>query len=197
MQPVATSVNRPMAWRYGISFIVGFTAWFCLSDHFFHVRTGILSYHWAPMIDGQSVAIAGFFLFLGIVGWVGYWWLAAFWDGNPAPSWGYIAYTLAAMTALYYASGQFGNTHHWPFFWAVAALLMLRVLVEGRGHLLATLLACLFLLGGWFAEGIVIYMGMLDYAQADLFGMPAWLMVQYPHGLFFGMACARKARAAR
>jgi hypothetical protein len=192
----ATGANRSTAWRYGFCFVVAFTVWFCLGDHFFHVRTGILTYHWAPMIDGQSVGTLGFMLLLAVVGWVGYWWLAAFWDSEPPPSWGYIAYTLAAMTVVYYASGQFGSSHHWMFFWVTAGLLALRVLVEGRGHLLATLLACFFLLGGWFTEGLFILMGMHSYAQPDVFGMPAWLIVQFPHGLFFGIACARKARAA-
>jgi hypothetical protein len=198
VQPVATGPNRSTAfWRGGIFFILAFTVWGCLGDHFFHVRTGTLTYHWAPMIDGQSVAVAGFFLFLAVVGWVGYWRLAAFWDGAAPPSWGYVAYSLVAMTAVYAASGQYGDSHHWVFFWAAAGLLAVRVVAEGRGHLRATLLACLFLLGGWFAEGVVIYMGMFDYARPDVFGMPAWLIVQYPHGAFFGLACARKARTAR
>ena len=197
VQSVATGRNRSTAWRYGISFIVAFTVWFCLGDHFFHVRTGILTYHWKPMIDGQSVAIAAFFFALTVVGWLGYWWFAKFWDGEAPPSWGYVASTLVALTVLYAASGQYGNSHPREFFWVVAGLWVLRVLVEGRGHPLATIAACLFVTCAVFAEAAVIFLGMWDYARPDVLGIPAWLIPQYLHGAFLGVAVARKARAAR
>jgi hypothetical protein len=170
--------------------------WFCLGDHFFHVRTGTLTYHWEPTIDGQSIAIAAFFFTLAVVGWLGYWWFAGFWDGDAPPSWGYIAFTLVAVTVLYWASGRYGNSHPWTFFWAVAGLWVLRVLIEGRGHPLATIAASLFVTTAVFAEAFVIYLGMWDYAQPDVMGIPAWLIPQYLHGAFLGLAVARKARAA-
>lgn len=196
-QSVATGPRRSAAWRYGIAFIVGFAMWFVLGDHFFHVRTGTLTYHWEPMIGGQSIAIVAFFLTLSVIGWLGYWWFAAYWDGDAPPSWGYVAFNLVALTVLYWASGRYGDNHPWEFIWVVGGVWVLRVLVEGRGHALATIAACLFVTGGVFAEAAVIFLGMWDYAQPDVLGIPAWLIPQYLHGAFLGLAFARKARAAR
>lgn len=184
-------------WRHGAGFVVVFTVVFILGDHFFHVRTGILTYRWEPMIDGQSVAAVIFWLMLAISGWPGFWLLARFWDGDPEPSWGYVALCFAISTVTYAASGEFGYSRYWTFFWVVAGILVLRILVEGRGHLLAMVLACVYLLGGAIIEAVFIYLGMHEYARPDVLGMPAWLFVFFPFGAFLGVGWARKARAAR
>jgi hypothetical protein len=184
-------------WRYGLSFVVVFTVVFILGDHFFHVRTGILTYRWEPMVDGQSVGSVGFWLLLAVSGWPGFWLLARFWDGDAPPSWGYVALCFAISTTVYAASGQYGYSHYWTYFWVLSVILLVRILVEGRGHVLAMVLSCGYLLGGWAIEALFIKMGMHDYTRPDVLWMPAWLPVLFAYGAFLGVAWARKARAAR
>jgi hypothetical protein len=174
-----------------------FTVVFLLGDHFFHVRTGILTYNWQPKIDGQSVGSLVFWLVLATSGWLGFWWLARFWDSDAPPSWCYVAVCFAASIATYAASGRYGYSHYWSFFWIVTGILVVRVLVEGRRHLLAMLLACAYVGGGAIIEATFIYLGMHSYTRPDLLGMPAWIFVFFPYGAFFGVAWARKARATR
>lgn len=183
--------------RYGVSFVMVFTVVFLLGDHFFHVRTGILTYLWEPQVDGQSVGSVLFWLTLAISGWPGFWMLAKFWDDDPSPSWSYVALCFAISLVTYAASGQYGYSHYWLFFWVVAAILVVRIVVEGRGHVLAMLLACGYLLGGAAIEVIFIQLGMHEYERPDVLGMPAWIYVFFPFGAFLGVAWARKARAAR
>jgi hypothetical protein len=197
LPPAEVNSNRSSAfWRYGFWFVVVFTVVFILGDHFFHVRTGILTYNWEPKFDGQSVGSVIFWLTLAVSGWPGFWLLARFWDGDDPPSWTYVALCLAISTVTYWASGAYGYSHYWAFFWVVTAVLVARVLVEGRGHHVAMLVACFYLLGGAVIEAVFIKLGMHDYARPDVLGMPAWIFVFFPFGAFLGVAWARKARAA-
>jgi hypothetical protein len=195
--PVGVGSDRSGAfWRYGLGFVAVFTVVFILGDHFFHVRTGILTYHWEPKFDGQSVGSLIFWLTLAASGWPGFWLLARFWDDEDPPTWGYVALCFAISTVTYWASGAYGYSHYWTFFWVVTGVLAARVLLEGRGHPVAMLVACCYLIGGAVIEAIFIKMGMHTYARPDVLGMPAWLFVFFPFGAFLGVAWGRKARAA-
>ena len=164
--PVEMSSTRSGAfWRHGFWFVVVFTVVFILGDHFFHVRTGILTYRLGTE-DRRAVSrIGDFWMFLAVSGWPGFWLLARFWDGDAPPAWSYVALCFAISTVTYWASGAYGYSNYWTFFWIVTGVLVARVLIEGRGHHLAMVLACFYLLGGAVIEAVFIKLGMHDYAR--------------------------------
>lgn len=182
---------------YALGTIAFTTAWFLTGDHFFHVRNGILDYNWAPMVDGQSVWVAAFFLGGAIALWAIHWPIAGAWDREPAPGWASIAWSFVVLTGLYFASGQLGNTHPTALLLGASGLWVVRVLVEERRHRAVLVFASVIAGLGAFVEGLSSMAGLFDYADPDLLGVPFWLVACYLHAPFALLAIARRARALR
>jgi hypothetical protein len=165
--------------RYAISggAILGLTAWMTLCDRFFHLATDTVVHFWHPFMGGgQTVWVLACFG-LGATGIV----LTApkFAIGTPRPA--RFLTEVAIMTAVYAASGFFGREHVLTVTAAFTALFVIRIAVsKERGHLLA--IALLLAVAGPAFESLQWRLGMFEYTQPDVFGVPWWLIPFYANG---------------
>lgn len=164
----------------------------CLGDHFFHVRTGILRYHWAPYVDGQSVwtwlifAVASA-VFVGVAA------LVPLTDVPDSVPWPAMVDGIVLFLGAYALSGQLGATHPTLLFWALLVAWLVRIVVRPdrlwyAAHGVA--LAC----GGVVAEGLFSKAGLFDYRLQQVIDCPWWLAGLYLHGSIALLEVARGAR---
>ncbi|WP_320668667.1 hypothetical protein [Patulibacter defluvii] len=171
------------------------TLGFCVGDHFFHVRNGILSYSWEPMVDGQSVAVwpifaAGSAIIVAVARL-----LPTAWLPEKPFRWGPVLLTFALTQLGYALSGQWGNAHPWRLtaLLAVAWLVMFAFTPAKKAVLASSIL--LGVLGPFF-EGAFSAAGLFDYAHVDVFHTPLWLAALYINGGFVMVQAARGLRPA-
>ena len=182
--------------RYAMGMIVATTLLYCFGDHFFYVRMGMLEYHWAPLVDGQSVWVYLFFFGGSIIIWFLGVAFARLWQDTEAtvPSWRYIVSTFAALFAVYLFSGLIGVDHPHLYFWIMLVTFAIRLLVEERRNRAGMLAAAVVIAVGAVIEGGVAWLGLFSYAHVDVAEIPAWLIAAYLHIAFFAVAVARRAR---
>lgn len=157
--------------------VVSLTAWMTLCDRFFHLATNTVVHFWHPFIGaGQTVWVLACFG-LGATGIV----LTApkFTVDAPRPARFFVE--VALMTAIYASSGFFGHEHATAVTAAFTALFVLRFAVsKDRGRLAAV--ALLLAGAGPAFESLQWRLGMFEYTQPDVFGVPWWLIPFYANG---------------
>lgn len=172
------------------------TLMLCLGDHFFHVRTGQLSYSWSPVVDGQSVWVWPIFavaagLFVGV---------SSTWAVRNIPERFAIAPVIDTAVLFlggYALSGQLGASHPTALSIALVVAWLLRVAARGaaapaylsHGVLLA---AC-----GVVGEGLFSKAGLFDYELQQVVDCPWWLAGLYLHGSIALLEVTRAASTLR
>lgn len=156
---------------------LGLTAWMVTCDHVFHVETGTVIHRWAPQVDGQTVWVVVSFGLAALV-LVS---LAPSLAEQARPSGLRMASELGIMTLIYAASGWFGQGHPNAVFLAFAALFALRLLASGDRRALLGVAAVLAVVGPAF-ESLAWLVGMFEYAEPDVIGVPWWLFAFYANG---------------
>lgn len=179
--------------RFLIGLWAAITVTICLGDHFFHVRTGILRYHWGPFADGQSVW-AWLIFAVASAAFVGSAAVVPLKDVPRGVPWAGIIDGIALFAGAYALSGQLGDTHPTALFAALLAAWLIRIAARpadlrwyaGYGIALA---AC-----GVIGEGLFSYLGLFDYRLQQVINCPWWLAGLYLHGSVALLEAARGAR---
>lgn len=166
----------------------------CLGDHYLHLRTGMLSYNWEPLVDGQSVWV-----------WLAFAGGAAFMIGvsvavplrdHPAElAWAPIIDGAVLFLGAYALSGQLGASHPTGLFFGLALTWLVRVV--GRGTAAPTYLVhgVLLAIVGVVAEGLFSKVGLFDYQLQQVMDCPWWLAGLYLHGSIALLEINRGARS--
>lgn len=165
----------------------------CLSDHFFHLRTGRLHYNWHPFVDGQSVwawlifavAAALFITSAAVVP------LRDVPDRTPWPG---IVDALALFIGAYALSGEFGATHPTLLFWALVVAWLVRIAVRRTDRLWYAAHGVALATVGVVAEGLFSSFGLFDYQLQQVVNCPWWLAGLYLHGSIALLEVARGVR---
>lgn len=168
----------------------------CLGDHFFHLRTGILAYRWAPFVDGQSawvwlifaVAAAGFLASAAIV---------PLSDVPTHVPWPAIADSLTIFVGAYALSGQLGATHPTFLFSTLVIAWLVRVAARPADRPAYFIHGITFAAIGVLGEGTFSMMGLFDYQLQQIVHCPWWLAALYLHGSIALLEIARGAKSAQ
>lgn len=171
-----------------------FTAVLCLGDHFFHARTGILRYHWAPMVDGQSVWVwLSFAAFAAAL--VAATVAVPLTDVPATVPWARIGGSTALFVAAYGISGVVGETHPTAFFAALVVLWAVRVALLRHDRAVWIGYGIALAVVGVICEGVVSMAGLFDYRLQQIVDCPWWLAGLYLHGSFPLLQINRGAKA--
>jgi hypothetical protein len=166
----------------------------CLGDQFFHVRTGILEYHWTPLVYGQSVWVWPIFAAgataMVLVGTV----FPVTDTGLTHVPWIPIFGTSGVVVLVYFLSGQFGNTHPNEFFWAAFAVWLGRLAFQRTDRLPVVWMSLTLAVLGVVTEGLFSTAGLFVYQVRQILGWPWWLSTLYLHGGFSLLYVTRAAR---
>lgn len=166
----------------------------CLGDHFFHLRTGILGYHWAPYVDGQSIWTWLIFAVAATVFVASA--LAVPLEDVPARvPWPAIVDGLVLFMGAYALSGQLGATHPTLLFWALLVAWFVRVAVRPADRLWFAGHGVVLAVGGVVGEGVFSKLGLFDYQLQQVIDCPWWLAGLYLHGSVALLEIARGAKA--
>lgn len=166
----------------------------CIGDRLFHVRTGILEYHWTPLVGGQSVWVWPIFA-AGATAMVLVGTLFPVTDtGLTKVPWIPIFGTSGVVVVVYFLSGQFGNSHPNEFFWAVFAVWLGRLAFQRTDRLTVLWMSLTLAVLGVIAEGLFSQAGLFDYQVKQIVGCPWWLGALYLHGGFSLLYVHRGAR---
>lgn len=173
---------------------LAFSATLCLSDHYFHVRTRTLRYHWAPMVDGQSVWVGLVFGAAAVAMIAG---TLAFplSDVPPRIPWRSILGSYTVFVAAYAISGQVGATHPTALFVTLAILWLLRVALRQHDRLVYLVHGLVLALLGVVGEGLFSIAGLFDYRLQQVVDCPWWLAGLYLHGSIALLEVARGAKS--
>ena len=165
----------------------------CFGDHYCHVATGRLSYHWAPLVDGQSVWVWLIFA----VAAAAFVWGTALVPMRDVPAkvtWPALFDTATVFVTGYALSGQMGATH--PTALTVGLVVAWLVRVAARGFAPAYLVhGVVFAAIGVAGEGLFSMMGLFDYQLQQVVDCPWWLAGLYLHGSVALLEMNRSARA--
>lgn len=165
----------------------------CLSDHYFHLRTGRLAYHWVPLVDGQSVWTWLIFA-VAAGGFVGVAALVPLREVPDRVPWAGIVDASVLFVGVYALSGQLGATHPTLLFWSLVVAWLIRIAARRAdvlwyaGHGVALAVA------GVAGEGLFSQLGLLDYQLQQVVNCPWWLAGLYLHGSIALLEVARGAR---
>jgi hypothetical protein len=166
----------------------------CIGDHFFHVRTGILTYNWTPLVDGQSVWVWPIFAAgataMVLVGLI----FPVTDTGLTEVPWIPIFGTSGVVVVVYFLSGQFGNSHPNEFFWAVFGAWLVRLAFQRTDRLPVLGMSLTLAVLGVVIEGLFSMAGLFDYQVRQILGCPWWLAALYLHGGFSVLYVTRGAR---
>jgi hypothetical protein len=157
--------------------IVGLTVWMTLCDRFFHLATNTVVHFWHPFMGaGQTVWVLACFG-LGATGIV----VTApkFAVDRPRPA--RFLTEVAIMTAVYATSGFFGAEHAMTVTAGFAGLFFIRLAASQDRCPLAAI-ALLLAVSGPVFESLQWHLGMFEYTQPDVLGVPWWLIPFYANG---------------
>jgi hypothetical protein len=180
--------------RYLVTMWLGITVILSSGDHYFHVRTGILRYHWGPIVDGQSVW--AWLIFGGAA--------AAMLAGTLAfplsdvPStipWISILGATAVFIAAYAISGEFGATHPTALCVALVLLWLVRVALRPDDRLVYLAHGATLAVAGVVGEGLFSMAGLFDYRLQQVVDCPWWLGGLYLNGSIALLHIARGAES--
>lgn len=180
-------------YRFLLGMWAALTTILCVGDHFFHLRSGMLTYRWEPMVDGQSVWVWLVFavaaaLFVAI---------AAVWPLNDVPDsvpWVAIADSGVLFLGAYALSGQLGTTHPTLLFWGLVVAWLIRLAFRrDRGAMFVH--GVVFAALGVVGEGLFSKLGLFDYRLQQVVDCPWWLAGLYLHGSIALLESARGAKA--
>lgn len=166
----------------------------CTADHFFHLRTGVLSYHWHPFVDGQSVwawlifAVASALFLAGAVRVP----ITDVPSTVPLPA---MLDGIVVFLGAYALSGQLGASHPTLLFWALALAWLVRVGARRRDLRAYVLHGIGLAVAGVLSEGTFSALGLFDYRLHQVVGCPWWLAGLYLHGSVALLETARGAAA--
>jgi hypothetical protein len=157
--------------------ILGLTAWMTLCDRFFHLATNTVVHFWHPFMGGGQTVWVLVCFGLGATGIV----LTAPKFAVDAPRPARFFTEVAVMTVVYASSGFFGAEHATTVTAVFAALFLIRFSAsKERGQLAA--IAVLLAVAGPAFESLQWRLGMFEYTQPDVFGVPWWLIPFYANG---------------
>src|SRR5690349_24671034 len=164
----------------------------CLGDHYCHVATGRLSYHWAPLVDGQSAWV----WLIYAVAAAAFVWFTAMVPVRDVPAtmpWAPIFDGAVTFVAAYALSGQLGASHPTGLLVGLVAAWLVRV--AARGFPVTYLVhGVVFASIGVVAEGSFSMLGLFDYQLQQVVDCPWWLAGLYLHGSIALLEIARGAR---
>ena len=171
-----------------VSLILGIGI-FCIGDHFYHVWTKTLSYHWMPMVDGQSIWVWPIFIGGAVLMVITAY---PFTHDYPSPPTRHnLVFEFLWIHAIYLSSGLFGDAYPILFSMVMVALWALRVVLFTTYR--SSIVALSLLLAGISPpmEGLFSYFGLFDYTLQQFVRVPWWLFAVYLHGGFglFRWAC--------
>jgi hypothetical protein len=151
---------------------------FCIGDHFYHVRHGILVYHWTPLVDGQSVWVWPVFI-VGAVAMLAI--SHRFTRGSTAPSTPEMLFNFAWIHGIYLSTALWGDAYPVAFITAMVGLWLLRIALLKEDRARNAALSLLLAVGASLLEGLFSQLGMFDYVQQDFARVPWWLFAAYLH----------------
>jgi hypothetical protein len=165
----------------------------CLGDHFFHVRTGILVYHWSPLIDRQSIWVWLVFT-AAAAAMVASTLMFPLRDLPGSMPWARMLDAGLLFVGSYALSGQLGGTHPTVLFWSLVAAWALRLLAHGSDIGSYALYGLLLAAVGVVGEGLFSMAGLFDYQLQQVLRCPWWLAGLYLNGSVALLEIARGAR---
>jgi len=180
--------------RWTIGAVLGGILVYCLADHFYHVKTGVLIYHWQPLVDGQSIwvwpifILAAFFMVL-----IAY----PFTNGCSAPSLKSIIFNFLWTHVIYFSSGIFGNAYLTGFTIVMIILWLFRLTFIHEYRIRIIILSITLSLITGSLEGLFSYFGLFDYQVQQVFRVPFWLFAAYLHAGFFVFSATRWIRTGK
>jgi len=172
---------------------LGLTLILCLGDNFFHVRTGILHYAWRPLVDGQSVWVWLVFS-VAAAAMIG---LSLFFPLRDVPAdvpWASIGVSTAVFIAVYWLTGQIGESHPTALFAGLTAAWLLRVLVRRGDRSMYIAHGVVLAVLGVVGEGLFSMAGLFAYDLQQVVDCPWWLAGFYLHASIALLQVARGAR---
>lgn len=182
--------------RFLIGSWIAITAILSAGDHYFHVRTGILRYHWAPVVDGQSVW--AWLVFAGAAAAMLA--LTVAFPLSDVPSavpWISVLGATAVFVGAYAISGQIGDSHPTALFVTLLVLWLARVALRGADRAVYLVHGALLAVAGVAGEGLFSMAGLFDYRLQQILDCPWWLAGLYLHGSIALLQVARGANAVR
>lgn len=150
---------------------------YCIGDHFYHVKTNTLIYHWTPLIDGQSVWVWPIFI-VGAAVMLGVAYLFSAKRTDPTKF--DIISGFVIGHAIYLSSGLFGNANPvlFPFICIAFWLIRLSFAQQKSQVVIFSLLAASI---GPLVEGLFSWFGLYDYRLQEFARVPWWLFAAYLH----------------
>lgn len=179
--------------RFLAVFWAAITVTICLCDYFFHVRTGILRYHWGPLADGQSVW-AWLIFALASAAFVGSAAVVPLRNIPAGVPWARLADSVALFVGAYALSGQLGAIHPTGLFAALLAAWLIRIAARPADLLAYAGYGLVLAVCGVAGEGIFSYAGLFDYRLQQVINCPWWLSGLYLHGSVALLEASRTAR---
>lgn len=166
----------------------------CAGDHFFHVRTGVLSYHWHPFVDGQSLWVWLVFAVASAV-FVASAVVVPIKDVPETVPWPAMLDGIVLFLGAYALSGQLGTSHPALLFWALVLAWLVRIGARYRDLRAYVLHGIGLAVLGVLAESLFSALGLFDYQLRQIVGCPWWLAGLYLHGSIALLESARGAAA--
>ncbi|MUL49272.1 hypothetical protein FZI85_10300 [Mycobacterium sp. CBMA293] len=179
--------------QFILSMWVALTATLCLGDHYFHVRTATLRYHWTPFVDGQSVwvwlvfAAAAAAMIASSVA-------LPLTDVPDTVPWRSIISAWAVFVAAYAISGVVGASGATALSVTLVAAWLVRIALCRQDRLVRVLYSGILAVVGVVGEGLFSMAGLFDYQLQQVVNCPWWLAGLYLHG---GLALVHIARGAQ
>jgi hypothetical protein len=159
-----------------IAAVVGLAAWMTLCDRYFHLTTGTVVHFWEPFMGDQTFWVIPIFG-IAAIGFVAT--APRFATETARPS--RFLLELVVMTAIYATSGFVGLEHGMLVTVLFVGLFIVRLVASSeRGTLLT--IAGLLAIAGPFFESLQWQLGMFEYTQPDVIGVPWWLFPFYANG---------------
>lgn len=178
-----------------MSLLVGI-GFYVVGDRFFHVGTRTLTYHWEPMVGGQSVAVWPIFVVAAALMFCAALAVPIDLPRQQLPEllgWGGVGYL------IYWSSGRVGDQHLVLFCAAACGAWLVRVATLPHRRQVAAFSVVLAVIGG-VAEGLFSALGLFDYQRQDIVRVPWWLFVIYlsfgPMALVAASELRRRSRGA-
>jgi len=170
------------------------TSILCVGDYLFHVRTGVLYYHWPPLVGGQSVWVWPIFavasaLMLALS--------LAFkrLDVPASAPWVAIVGSAAAFVVTYWITGLFGQTHPTELFGGLVVAWVVRVAIRRANRTTFLMHGLVLAAGGVLGEGLFSKAGLFDFRLQQVFDCPWWLVGFYLHASIALLEVVRGARS--